>query len=102
MDDQSWAFHVNEWQFRGSLRLGIVSKLLSLNASHSDRHTGCRQPHLCAVCSDPLGWQMTPVDLVPAHQPGRLGSPHFLIKNQHLDFVSYSNCMQYLDGVSGE
>lgn len=42
------------------------------------------------------------VDLVPAHQPGRLWRSHFLIKNQHLDFVSYSNCMQYLGGVSGE
>lgn len=84
----------------------MVSKPLSLENKTPAILTGikgCRQPHLCAVCSDPPGVaDDSTVHLVPAHQPGRLWSTYFLVKNQHLDFVSYSNCMQYLDGVRGE
>lgn len=56
------------------------------------------QPHLCGACCDPLGGRYVHimVDLGPAHW---LQGGHFLSKNQHL---SHSNCMQYVEGVSGE
>lgn len=106
MDDQSWAFHMNgpslaSWGW-GRWANHFLSR--EWDVSHSDRHSRCMQSNLCRVCSDPPGgrWVHITVDLAPAHQTGKLWSGRFMIKNQHLDSVSHSNCMQYLAGISGE
>lgn len=105
MDDQSWAFHMNghslaPWGW-GWWENDFLWR--EWNASHSDRHMGHTQPHLGRVCRYPVGggWVLPAVDLVPAHQPGRHWSGAFS-KNQDLDFLSYSNHMQYLESVRGE
>lgn len=97
----------HEWPFLGSLRLGMVSKPLSLKRM---KHQPFWQVHGVHVATSVWNLQWPP-RVADESAPLWIWSLHttrealewcLLIKNQDLDFISYFNHMQYLEGVSGE
>lgn len=95
-----------ERQFHGSLRLRMAKQTTFFKENKTpDILTGIQGAgsHRCVQCAI-TPWVADDIICGPGPcTPAREALEYpLLIKNQHLDFVSYSVCMQYLEGVSGE